>query len=194
LQARGVITPQVAVIGGGLAGVELAFAARHRLGPRSTVTLVEAAEPLALVGKGARATLLARLRRAGVAVVSHAPAVRIDRDGVTLANGDIVPARFIIGAAGSVAQGWLAESGLAVEQGFVRVGPTLQSETDPLIFAAGDIAHLAHDPRPKAGVFAVREAPVLFHNLRAALAGTGRMKAYHPQRDYLKLVAAGSPT
>lgn len=183
---------QVAVIGGGLAGVELAFAARHRLGPSSTVTLIEAAEPLALAGKRARAALFARLKRAGVAVVSHAPVVRIGSNGVTLANGDMVPAQFTIGAAGCVAQGWLADCGLAVEQGFVRVGPTLQSETDPLIFAAGDIAHLAHDPRPKAGVFAVREAPVLFHNLRAALAGHGRMKAYHPQRDYLKLAAAGS--
>ncbi|MCB2141680.1 MAG: selenide, water dikinase SelD, partial [Rhodobacteraceae bacterium] len=57
---------------------------------------------------------------------------------------------------------------------------------------AGDIAHLAHAPRPKAGVFAVREAPILLANLAAAVTGKGRLRPYHPQRDYLKLVSAGA--
>ena len=69
------------------------------------------------------------------------------------------------------------------------MGPTLQS-SDPAIFAAGDVAHLAWAPRPKAGVYAVREGPVLFDNLRAAASG-GAMRRYKPQRDYLKLISAG---
>ena len=59
-----------------------------------------------------------------------------------------------------------------------------------MIFAAGDCAHLSDNPRPKAGVYAVREAPVLFDNLRAAL-GAGRMRRYVPQKDYLKLISLG---
>ena len=58
------------------------------------------------------------------------------------------------------------------------------------MFAAGDCAHLAHAPRPKAGVFAVRAAPVLHHNLRAALSG-GRPRAFRPQGRYLKIVSLG---
>ena len=54
----------------------------------------------------------------------------------------------------------------------------------------GDCAHLTHDPRPKAGVFAVRAAPVLHHNLRAALSG-GRARRFRPQSDYLKLISLG---
>jgi selenide,water dikinase len=46
-------------------------------------------------------------------------------------------------------------------------------------------------PRPKAGVFAVRAAPVLHHNLRAALSG-GRRKAFKPQKNYLKLISLGA--
>ncbi|MCX8509300.1 MAG: selenide, water dikinase SelD, partial [Rhodobacteraceae bacterium] len=59
------------------------------------------------------------------------------------------------------------------------------------ILAVGDIAHLTHDPRPKAGVFAVRQAPVLFDNLRTLARGSGPLRPYHPQRDYLKLISVG---
>ena len=189
--AAGRALPHVAVIGAGLAGAELALAARHRLGPGARVTLIEAALPLPAVGGGARRALLRHLDHAGVALATRSPAVAVSAKGVRLADGRLIPATFVIGAAGAQAQGWLAETGLTLERGFIRVGPTLQSETDPLIFATGDIAHMSQSPRPKAGVFAVRQAPVLAHNLRAAIAG-GALRAYRPQRDYLKLVSTGT--
>lgn len=189
--AAGQAEPRVAVIGAGLAGTELALAARHRLGPGASVTLIEAASPLAAVGSGARRALLRHLAQAGVTLSSSSPAACVTAEGVGLADGGFVPATFVIGAAGAQAQGWLAETGLALDQGFIRVGPTLQSESDPLIFAAGDIACMSQSPRPKAGVFAVRQAPVLAHNLRAAVAG-GALRSYRPQRDYLKLVSTGA--
>ena len=34
--------------------------------------------------------------------------------------------------------------------------PTLESTNVRDVFACGDVCHLVHDPRPKAGVFAVR--------------------------------------
>ena len=58
------------------------------------------------------------------------------------------------------------------------------------MYAVGDCAYLSHAPRPKAGVFAVRQAPVLFNNLRAELSG-GQTQLYTPQRDYLKLISTG---
>jgi selenide, water dikinase len=189
--ATGAAVPEVAVIGAGLAGVELALAARHRLGPKARVALIEAAEPLAAVGRGARAALIAHLRRSGIALHAGQAAVACTADGVALKDGTMVPARFIIGAAAARAGGWLHETGLSLENGYVRVGPTLQSESDPRIFAVGDIAHLGHAPRPKAGVFAVREAPVLLANLRALATGGRARAGYHPQSDYLKLVSTG---
>ena len=59
---------------------------------------------------------------------------------------------------------WLASTGLTLNDGFIAIGPTLQS-SDPVIFAAGDCVHMPFAPRPKAGVFAVRAAPILVHNL-----------------------------
>ena len=72
----------------------------------------------------------------------------------------------------------------------MTVGATLQSTKDPAIFAVGDCAHLEHAPRPKAGVFAVRAAPVLTANLRAAVSGT-ELSPFRPQSHYLKLVSLG---
>ncbi len=185
----------VAVIGGGVAGVELALAARHRLGPDAQVTLIEAGtEVVATIGARARAALLARLQGAGVQVLTGRPVARVLADAVELTDGTRIASNFTIGAAGTRPQGWLAETGLALDQGFVAVDATLRSLTDPSIFAVGDIAHLSHAPRPKAGVYAVREAPYLAHNLIVALSGKGRMRRYRPQSDYLKLISTGSRT
>ena len=184
---------RVAVIGGGVAGVELALAACERLGAAAEVSVIEAGVPLSLLGRGARQRLCAQIEAAGAKMLRGSGAVRVGPGAVHLADGRMVEADFIIGSAATRPQGWLADTGLSLEKGFVQIGPTLQTLTDPQIFAAGDIAHMGFAPRPKAGVFAVRQAPVLLHNLRAALTG-GPMQAYAPQRDYLKLIFAGGGT
>ncbi|MRH22146.1 FAD-dependent oxidoreductase [Rhodovulum strictum] len=190
----GAVAPGIAVIGAGVAGVELALAARFRLaeaGLAPQVTLIDAApEVLRDVRRGARAALMAALAGQGVQLVTGARIARIEPDGVMLAGGAAIAANFVIGAAGPRPQGWLAGTGLDLTGGFVTVDRHLRSLTDPAIFAAGDCAHLSHAPRPKAGVYAVRAAPVLAANLRAAVTGA-RLRAFRPQRDYLKLISMG---
>ena len=93
-------------------------------------------------------------------------------------------------AAGAVPHGWLAQTALPLHQGFIRVGADLGVVDDDALFAVGDCAHMEATPRPKAGVFAVRAAPVLHDNLRAALSG-GARRAFKPQKHYLKLVSLG---
>ena len=187
--------PAVVVLGGGVAGVELALAMAHRLrgiGLLPEVTLVErGALLMAGIGAGARASLERHLAAAGIGVRRGAEAARVEAGRVVLAGGEVLASHFTVGAAGAVPQSWLADTGLGLDRGFVAVGPTLQSLSDPMIFAAGDCAHMAESPRPKAGVFAVRQAPVLHHNLRAALSGGG-LRRYSPQRDYMKLISTGA--
>jgi selenide, water dikinase len=77
---------------------------------------------------------------------------------------------------------------LAVDTaGFVEVSEYLRSVSHPQVFAAGDIAAMMADPRPKAGVFAVRQGKPLFNNLRSAILNQPLIK-YKPQRHYLSLI------
>jgi selenide, water dikinase len=192
----GRVAPEVAVIGAGVAGVELALASAYALrgavGAAARVAIIEAGSEIA--GKNPETTrrLRAAMAAHGVAIHTNAEVVRIREDGVELADGELVRARFTVGTAGAFAHGWLSHSPLPLtEAGFVRVDSHLRVEGHWDLFAAGDCAHLSHAPRPKAGVYAVREAPILLHNLAAVLTGTGRTRPYHPQKDYLKLVSLG---
>ncbi|RMH49023.1 MAG: selenide, water dikinase SelD, partial [Alphaproteobacteria bacterium] len=138
-----------------------------------------------------RRALLDHLGRLGIALWTGAEPVGVTASEVRLADGRSVPSAFTIGTAGARPHPWIAASGLPTEGGYVVVGPDLAVAGKPGLFAAGDCAHLAHAPRPKAGVFAVREAPVLLRNLQAAAMETPLPGRYRPQRDYLKLISTG---
>lgn len=177
------------VIGAGVAGVELALAMKAAMGARGDVALVEADKALSGVAVATRKVLFRELSLAGIALHENARVTRVGAEAVLLEDGRTLPAALTVGAAGARPFEWLGETGLKLTDGYIAVDATLRS-SDPAIFAAGDCAHLSHAPRPKAGVFAVRAAPVLAHNL-AATARNGALKRFRPQSSYLKLVTLG---
>jgi pyridine nucleotide-disulfide oxidoreductase family protein len=181
------IQPQaVAIIGGGAAGVELALALAPQL---PALHLFSAGRLLDGHPPALRRRALAHLLRAGVAVREQC---RVDEavEQHLLSAGQVVwqGSRAIV-ASGASAQPWLQQAGLVCDQqGFVRIGATLQSNSHASIFAVGDCASLANTPHN--GVYAVRQGPVLAHNLAALLAGQP-LKRYQPQPRALALLACG---
>jgi pyridine nucleotide-disulfide oxidoreductase family protein len=179
----------VVVVGSGAAGVEIALAARHALGPRGTVTLISDGAVLATYGEGVRRRALTALQRAAIQVL---PGRCTAIEPWHVALGTLrVACDVPIVAVGSDPPGWLAGSGLALDtSGFVRIGPTLQSSSHTTVLAAGDITVREDHPHPRSGVYAVRAGPVLADNLRR-LVGGGALMPYRPQSHSLNLLALG---
>ncbi|HBO53052.1 MAG TPA: bifunctional NADH dehydrogenase FAD-containing subunit/selenide, water dikinase SelD, partial [Planctomycetes bacterium] len=106
-------------------------------------------------------------------------------------DGMEVPLDEILWVTDAAAPAWLGEAGLDVdEDGFVKVTDCLNSPSHKDIFAAGDIAAVINHPRPKAGIFAVRQGMPLAKNLRNALLSR-KLKPFIPQRMFLSLISTG---
>jgi len=186
---------RVVVVGGGAGGVELALAAQHALASQTVpaqVALVTAGERL-LAGHTERVQRrFERLLPArGIEVWTRFSVAAVDASGVRDATGRHVAGDFVLWVTGVEAPQWIAASGLALDaRGFVAVDRTLRSITDPAVFAAGDVAAMVDQPRPKSGVFAVRQAAVLADNLRRALIGEP-LRPFRAQRRVLALISEG---
>jgi len=196
------------VVGDGAAGIELAFAMQTRLAAeglvghegqdKAQITVLGAgAEVLSGFPSNLRRHATQLLGRRGIAYRPQSRVVAVLSDRVRLACGAELAADASLLVTGAAAPRWPAASGLATdEQGFIRVGPTLQSLSHPNVFAAGDVAAYA-EARPKSGVFAVRAGPLLAQNLRAYCLGEDsgkrgkRLQDWSPQQRALYLISTG---
>jgi selenide,water dikinase len=105
------------------------------------------------------------------------------------------PADLVVWATGATPIEFPRHAGLGRlatdEAGFIEVRDTLQAVGFDDVFAVGDCARLV-DQRwvPRAGVYAVRQGPILEGNLRARLEGSA-LRTYRAQRDFLALLNLG---
>ncbi len=193
-------TGQVTVVGGGLAGIEMALAARARLdrigaNDRAFGIQIVSREATLFSDRGPR--VAAKLQRAcdrqQVHVLTGAIVQGVTATHVHVTGDRRLPSDVTIWATGPAAAPWLSQGGLAVEaRGFVFVNDHLQSISAPQVFAAGDCATLASAPTTdKAGVYAVRMGPHLSRALAQALASERVRETYSPQRRWLTLVNTG---
>lgn len=192
----------IAVVGGGAGGVELVLAVQYRLRTELerqgrdasglTFHLFNSAEHLL-------PTHNARVRRRfervlaerGVRVHERTRVERVDGHQLLTSTGDTFEADEILWVTQAGGADWLRTTGLELDDsGFIQVRDTLQTLSDPNIFAAGDIATMVNHPREKAGVFAVRQGRPLARNLRRAVNGKP-LKDYHPQKQWLALISTG---
>ena len=121
--------------------------------------------------------------------------VGAEEGAVRFETGDRLPFDALIWVVGAASHPLFRVSGLPTDAGgFARTRPTLQIDGDDTLFAVGDCATLDEFPEtPKAGVYAVRQGPVLTRNLRATAAG-GALQSYRPQTDFLTLLNLGDGT
>ena len=202
------LTPEdsIAIVGGGAASVEIALAiatalkskrgAQGETGKRGVacqnIHLISANKHiLPEAPSRVRRVIIRALEQYGVRLTTGVHVTGYEHGLLHGANGASIPATEVIWATGARPMPWLGDSGLDLdEHGFILVTPTLQSVSHSNVFAAGDTAAMEMDPRPKAGVYAVRQGPILAANLRAYLESLP-LNSYKPQSQHLALIALG---
>jgi selenide,water dikinase len=131
------------------------------------------------------------LSERGVALHLGSAAEAVEQAAVILAGGRRIGADRTVWATSAAAPPWLRAAGLDVDaRGFATIDAHLRSTSHPFVFAAGDCATQSAHPRPKSGVYAVRQGPPLAHNLRHAALGES-LSTYVPQRQALALISTG---
>ena len=189
---------KIVVVGGGASGTEIslclqaAFAARFGR-DRFRITIVQR-EDVLLPGAptGLRSRALSELKRRRVEVRTGLDVCGVEEDEIVLSGRERIPYDALLWATGPRTPTLFRRSGLPVdEEDYLRVSPCLQVEAHPEIFGAGDCVAIRGYPWvAKAGVYAVREGPVLARNLIAVLQGE-ELEKYQPQRDWLSLLNTG---
>lgn len=188
---------RLVTVGGGAAGVEMALClpahVRAVLGSTRAAeyTMVSDVEPVLASGAPRTSRLVERaLSRRGVGVVSGRRVRRVG-GGLTLDDGSTLDADIALWVTNASPPPLLAALGLPTDgRGFLLTDQSLRSTSGAPIFAVGDAGSLADHPCPKAGVYAVRQGPVLWRNIHLSLSGKP-LEPYWPQRSFLRLLHTG---
>ena len=205
------------IVGAGAGGAELTLSLQHRL--KKSFQKEQATEERFLfslfaasstilptyapqVREGYRRILASRK----VAVYTNCRITEVFENRVRTSQNERHEYDYLLWATEASAPDWPKTAGLDVdEHGFIVVNNHLQSTSHPFVFAAGDVASMRLHPRPKSGVFAVRQGLPLARNLRAAVLGEWKESKnapnakraipfvpYTPQRRFLSLISAGN--
>ncbi len=188
---------RITVGGGGVGGVEIAFCLSARLrailgNSPFELTLINSHSRL-VGGAGERtaARVQRELEARGVQVILNHRVTRIVQGQVTLDNGKSLAADLVLWATSAAPPPLLGQLGLPIDdEGFLLTRQTLQSTGEASIFAVGDSGTISGENLPKAGVYAVRQGPILWHNIQDVLQGQPPAE-YRPQRGFLKLINTG---
>lgn len=188
---------RIGIVGGGVAGVEIAFCLHASMHQRNSgrdfeITLYTAGQSVA---EGMRPGSIRRIERLldqrGIHVCRNQRVGQVTDTSLITDDQQSHRVDCVIWATGAAAPPVLGKLGLQTDaQGFIATSNTLQSLTDQRIFAVGDAGTIISTPTAKAGVYAVRQCPILWHNLRAMLTQQSLVH-YRPQRDFLKLINTG---
>lgn len=198
-EARGGL--RIGAVGGGAGGVEILLAAHYRLSrdladlpsarPNDYHLFTDGPEILASHNPRVRRIFARVLAERGITAHTRRRVVAVEPGALRFEDGSRARLDVVLWVTQAQAAPWLKDSGLELDaQGFVEVDESLRSVSHPEVFAAGDVAAMVRHPRPKAGVFAVRQGRPLARNLRRALLGRP-LRPFRPQRRFLSLISTG---
>ncbi len=194
LAAHGKFT--VAVVGGGPSSVEIAGnvwrllkdCARHM----ADIRIFAGRKLMSRFPASIRQKAMKSLQKRGIEIFETGYVKEVEAGKLTLESGEQFAADFIFLSLGVKPSEIFRNSGLPTgPDGGLLVNRYLQSTGFPEIFGGGDCIYFYEQPLDKVGVYAVRENPVLYHNLMASLEGE-QLQAFSPGGDYLLIFNLGT--
>ncbi len=193
LAARGRIT--VGIVGGGPSSAEVAGnilqLVRRRGGTLPRVQIFSGSSFMGRFPERVRQLVRDSLQERGVEIVEQGYVGTVETGRITLENGTVFPVDLVFLAMGVEPSPIFRASRLDVgPDGGLLVNRFLQCPRFPELFGGGDCIFFEPHPLDKVGVYAVRQNPVLFHNLLAALEG-GELQAFDPGGPYLLIFNLG---
>lgn len=188
----------LAVVGGGAAAVEIAgnaWGLLSRYGRKGfQIQLFTRSRLLDRFPRKVRDAGLKSLQRRDIQLFENSSVAKISPNAITLEDGQRHAADLIFLSTGVRPSPIFSASGLATgPQGGLRVNTHLQSIDHANIFGGGDCLFFQDQPLDKVGVYAVRQNPILYHNLMASLEGAP-LATFSPGGSYLLIFNMGDGT
>jgi len=185
----------VSIVGGGPSSAEIAGNVRQLAKEVNKhmpdIRIFAGKKFMARFPKSVRSRIFSSLHNRGIQILETGYVKEIKPDVIYLESGETFPTDFVFMALGVKPSTIFEESGLPVgpDKGLL-VNKYLQSVKYPEIFGGGDCIYFKDQPLDKVGVYAVRENPVLLHNLMAALNGDD-LEIFNPGPEYLLIFNIG---
>ncbi|TYS64631.1 pyridine nucleotide-disulfide oxidoreductase [Sutcliffiella horikoshii] len=184
------------VVGGGASGVEIALAItawRKKNGYPTNVALITSSKLLPSSSSKASRLIREITMRKGLSVIEDDSVEEMNESHVLTQNGSNLPHSQVLWLTGPSSPDIFKRSSLPCDQnGFLLVEKTLQAKGLPFIFGAGDCMTLEAFPDlPKNGVYAVRQAELLWKNITSYLQGE-KCTPFSPQRHFLSILSTGN--
>jgi NADH dehydrogenase FAD-containing subunit len=184
----------IVIVGGGPAGLEITgnlWRLAANLGGEARFTLVAGKRLMGDFPPRVRTLAIKSLTGRGIEVIEGTRLKEVQTSVARLQDGRMLPFDMIFLALGVRPSTLFAQSGLGTgPDGGLLVNEFLQSAAHPQIFGGGDCISFQPRPLDKVGVYAVRENPILLHNLQASLEGRA-LRPFRPGGAYLLLFNLG---
>ncbi len=188
----------IGIVGGGPSAVEIAGniwqLAGKSAGLPPTIRIYTSSTLMPNHPSGVRRKIAASLGSRGITIAENSAVQQIAPGRINLATGDVHEVDIIFVAVGVRPSAVFETSGLPTgPDGGLEVNQYLQCATHPEMFGGGDCIHFKDHPLDKVGVYAVRQNPILLHNLLAFMDGTP-LQPFAPGGDYLLIFNLGGGT
>lgn len=186
---------KIAIIGGGPSSAEVAGnivqLVKKSGGYKPKIMIFAGTSFMRKFPNKVRRTVKLSLIKRGITINEKGHAILINPGTINLESGQEYEADLIFIATGVHPSQLFTKSGIPTgpDEGLL-VNRYLQSKKHPEIFGGGDCIYFAEHPLDKVGVYAVRQNPILYHNLMAALDDT-ELKEFDPGGSYLLIFNLG---